>query len=449
MVQRHKAATEAGLNDAQRAFEVLDEFSGQNEGNVAQVLVDPETNIVRIATFQTARMKRFFMAFPEVVLVDSTHDTNANRYKLFSFVVHDVFGKTANKRITCGTYKGVVLESLGDNSSHEQYKRFLTYWDCSKDEWIVYLRGDVPYLTNNTNNRIESKWRKLKNVINGSFTMDQLLSTLITLQEYAAEQYLAEYHRVGSRPSRECPNTDYVVDIQADTARVESPISGRVHLVNVRVRRLDVYVRLRFHDDVAVAMQTRYVHAEYLQLRDSCFTFAVFRNKVEFSKSREQYRYRTKEKDLSGANMYIEAKALAEKIVDRMALQTTPTFKIALKWLEDFYNALSFGEVVDFADREASSFPGLSQVSSVGGASLSQLSFIGDILVRCDDRDADLGNTGAEEHGDNITSAISGGTKISESEPEIKIEDAHKLEVESPGQPGVEYDGLHRDTEFK
>ncbi|OWZ13690.1 hypothetical protein PHMEG_00012932 [Phytophthora megakarya] len=92
--------------------------------------------------------------------------------------------------------------------------------------------------------------------------MGHLLSTLITLQEYAEEQYLAEYHRVGSQPSREYedpeltrlafqlspfafelvsrehssvtgPNADYVVDIQADTAHVESPISGRVHLVNM------------------------------------------------------------------------------------------------------------------------------------------------------------------------------------------------------------------------
>ncbi|KUF85300.1 hypothetical protein AM588_10000876 [Phytophthora nicotianae] len=38
-------------------------------------------------------MKRLFRAFPEVVLVDTTHGTNQNRYKLFSFVVHDVFGK--------------------------------------------------------------------------------------------------------------------------------------------------------------------------------------------------------------------------------------------------------------------------------------------------------------------------------------------------------------------
>ncbi|OWZ13692.1 LOW QUALITY PROTEIN: hypothetical protein PHMEG_00012934 [Phytophthora megakarya] len=41
MVQRHKTAMEYGLNDAQRAFAVLDEFSRQNEGNAAQVLMDP------------------------------------------------------------------------------------------------------------------------------------------------------------------------------------------------------------------------------------------------------------------------------------------------------------------------------------------------------------------------------------------------------------------------
>ncbi|OWZ03785.1 hypothetical protein PHMEG_00024425 [Phytophthora megakarya] len=34
-----------------------------------------------------------FQTFPEVITVDTTHDTNSNRYKLFSFVVHDVFVK--------------------------------------------------------------------------------------------------------------------------------------------------------------------------------------------------------------------------------------------------------------------------------------------------------------------------------------------------------------------
>ncbi|ETO58739.1 hypothetical protein F444_22880, partial [Phytophthora nicotianae P1976] len=30
--------------------------------------------------------------FPEVLLVDATHNTNDSRYKLFSFMVHDVYG---------------------------------------------------------------------------------------------------------------------------------------------------------------------------------------------------------------------------------------------------------------------------------------------------------------------------------------------------------------------
>ncbi|KAE9283574.1 hypothetical protein PF008_g27368 [Phytophthora fragariae] len=62
-------------------------------------------------------------------------------------------------------------------------------------------------------------------------------------------------------------------------------------------------------------------------------------------------------------------------IVDRMALQSTPTFQVAFRWLEDFYEALNAGDVVTFTERDDSAFPGLSQVSSVGGARLSQLSF--------------------------------------------------------------------------
>ncbi|KAE9164090.1 hypothetical protein PF005_g30174 [Phytophthora fragariae] len=58
-----------------------------------------------------------------------------------------------------------------------------------------------------------------------------------------------------------------------------------------------------------------------------------------------------------------------------MALQSTPTFQVAFRWLEGFYEALNAGDVVAFTERDDSAFPGLSQVSSVGGARLSQLSF--------------------------------------------------------------------------
>ncbi|EGZ11824.1 hypothetical protein PHYSODRAFT_517941 [Phytophthora sojae] len=111
-------------------------------------------------------------------------------------------------------------------------------WDSNQDEWVSYKRGNTPHLTNNTNNRIESKWGKIKDVINDSFTIDQLLSTLMTLQHYAEEQYLAEYHRVGSRPSRDSEDRELtLLALQLNTpgrATVTSPRSGEVHEVNTR-----------------------------------------------------------------------------------------------------------------------------------------------------------------------------------------------------------------------
>ncbi|KAE9263853.1 hypothetical protein PF008_g32264 [Phytophthora fragariae] len=93
MIQSFKREQRAGLPDAERALAILDEFCAESTGNVAEIMVDDESKVARVITFQSARMKRLFRAFPEVVLVDATHDTNANRYKLFSFAVHDVFGK--------------------------------------------------------------------------------------------------------------------------------------------------------------------------------------------------------------------------------------------------------------------------------------------------------------------------------------------------------------------
>ncbi|KUF91507.1 Pectinesterase [Phytophthora nicotianae] len=90
-----KKTFRGGRTDAERAIAVLDEFIESATGNTAECIVDSETNVIRVVTFQSARQKRLFAAFPEVVLVDSTHGTNVNRYKLFSFAVHDVFGLLA------------------------------------------------------------------------------------------------------------------------------------------------------------------------------------------------------------------------------------------------------------------------------------------------------------------------------------------------------------------
>jgi len=72
---------------------VLQEFVDQHRGNSARVFVEDGSEVAVAVVFQSARMNRLFRAFPEVMLVDTTHGTNANQYKLLSFAVTDIFGK--------------------------------------------------------------------------------------------------------------------------------------------------------------------------------------------------------------------------------------------------------------------------------------------------------------------------------------------------------------------
>lgn len=38
-------------------------------------------------------MREIFARFPEVLLIDAMHGTNASKYNVISFMAHDVFGK--------------------------------------------------------------------------------------------------------------------------------------------------------------------------------------------------------------------------------------------------------------------------------------------------------------------------------------------------------------------
>ncbi|OWY99443.1 hypothetical protein PHMEG_00029551 [Phytophthora megakarya] len=92
MLQALRGERRGDTTDAARTEYVLREFIHQEEGNSASFFVE-SNEVAQVVVFRSARMKRLFQAFPEVVLVDTTHDTNANQYKLFSFMVTDFFGK--------------------------------------------------------------------------------------------------------------------------------------------------------------------------------------------------------------------------------------------------------------------------------------------------------------------------------------------------------------------
>eukprot|EP00644_Phytophthora_capsici_P015593 jgi/Phyca11/121508/e_gw1.44.403.1 len=79
MIQKFKAEQRAGFTDAERALAILDEFAPEADGNAAEITVVAESKSTRVVTFKSTRMRRLFRAYPKVILVDTTYNTNANR----------------------------------------------------------------------------------------------------------------------------------------------------------------------------------------------------------------------------------------------------------------------------------------------------------------------------------------------------------------------------------
>ncbi|KAE9151682.1 hypothetical protein PF006_g4051 [Phytophthora fragariae] len=126
----------------------LRDFCSQT-GNAAAIYVDDD-KLAQTITFQTQQMRRFFEAFPEVMMIDATHNTNDARYKLFSFMIHDVFGHCV-PFVLKGQY---VQHALMENESSgcltdavTSFKSVNPTWEKVRviivDKDFVSTRGDV------------------------------------------------------------------------------------------------------------------------------------------------------------------------------------------------------------------------------------------------------------------------------------------------------------------
>ncbi|KAE9038847.1 hypothetical protein PR001_g7787 [Phytophthora rubi] len=124
LVQKLKDARRGSTTVEARLDTILREFCSSRKENTATIYVD-DNKLAQTITFQTHQMRRFFEAFPEVLMIDATHNTNDARYKLISFMIHDIFGH--------GQY---VQHALMENESAEcltdaitSFKSFNPTWD--------------------------------------------------------------------------------------------------------------------------------------------------------------------------------------------------------------------------------------------------------------------------------------------------------------------------------
>jgi hypothetical protein len=99
LISRIKRDKRGGATAEERTESVLRELC-ENKDAAACIYTDSE-RVAQTLTFQTPQMRRLFAAFPEVVMIDSTHATNSRRYKLFSFLVQDLDGKVRNVHAVC------------------------------------------------------------------------------------------------------------------------------------------------------------------------------------------------------------------------------------------------------------------------------------------------------------------------------------------------------------
>ncbi|KAG6616185.1 uncharacterized protein IUM83_03827 [Phytophthora cinnamomi] len=87
-------------------------------------------------------MRELFARFPEVVMIDATHGTNLSKYKVFSIMAHDAFGKGqfVQHAVIQNERNPTLLTAL------EQFKRYNPAWSRIKCILIDKDFGEISVL---------------------------------------------------------------------------------------------------------------------------------------------------------------------------------------------------------------------------------------------------------------------------------------------------------------
>ncbi|KAF4130715.1 MULE transposase domain-containing protein [Phytophthora infestans] len=383
-------------------------------------------------------MKRLFSAFPEILLVDTTHDTNAHAYKLFSFVVQDCFGKgqyiqhALVERETKDNLRLVLQTFVANNPSYNDVEVLMTdkafhekavlaevftsarqlLCQFHVQQWFAKQVARLDKGTTEEKAVIEASMGQMIDSASAKEYEDQksllldllkatasILSlrlswrtgtankrTLIMLQEWAEDEYIEEYNKVGSRPL-----IDEHKEISSLAGAVSSfvlnLVSGELHYalgdVEYEIDRGDHYTTLRsLRTRTKHTLNTKTYKCDCLfakTLRLPCRHVLYYRkannnesmlpplpsfstrwlrrhpaNKIKAgpvgSGSFELHEVQASKPiaPVRREAKYIQAKSLTESIVAAMSRKPTPMFHAALWWLKDFDTALQDGTLENF-----------------------------------------------------------------------------------------------------
>ncbi|ETL25360.1 hypothetical protein L916_20773 [Phytophthora nicotianae] len=108
---------------------------------------------------------------------------------------------------------------------HPFLKYFMRNWDSMKERWAFYARSDVPHLGNHANNRLESSWGHLKEVLKPEMALDECM------RYDGADEQLKKLAREVSPHAYRMVEQQYRVAVDRKTHYEQEQINSQLYLL--------------------------------------------------------------------------------------------------------------------------------------------------------------------------------------------------------------------------
>ncbi len=86
--------------------------------------------------------------------------------------------------------KNQFMNKLRRRNKLEFVNYFNSNWENCKEKWVFYLRKDCAHLGNNTNNRLEASWGKLKVGLSRHTPIDFAIGEIVVRQLMRETEYI-------------------------------------------------------------------------------------------------------------------------------------------------------------------------------------------------------------------------------------------------------------------
>ncbi|DAZ95138.1 TPA: hypothetical protein N0F65_009847, partial [Lagenidium giganteum] len=175
----------------------------------------------------TAERSVFRNEFPDARLIICQYHAIAYLEKKVNELYHKP-NKTEEKAVMTALVQAASREEYNNTRElllklcdGDKMHPLFAYYDenCNNmpEAIVTYELDDLAHLSNPTNNRIKSKWSKLKQQVNAAFTVEQLIATLAHIQYMCEEDYNRELNHIGHRRAPDEDSDDSALKLLFNT----------------------------------------------------------------------------------------------------------------------------------------------------------------------------------------------------------------------------------------